>query len=278
MAALSIGSVSNILLDYIFMYPMDMGIAGAALATAIGPVISVMILLPHFLSRKGALYLQRCHLEAGTIGRYLILGFPSFVMEFSIGMVTFLMNVGMNRYGFGDEGLAAYLIIGYLMLIILTLFIGMAEGLQPAFSYLFSAGEREKLSNLLHIALAVFLLIGIITYAMLFRGSILFYRLFTPRDPSLAHFAATESRFYFFGFFAAGLNILMISYYQSIQAPARALLLSSSRGFILPALLISVLPGLLGPTYLWSCHSIAEILTLSIAMLLAAAMKKDTQL
>lgn len=53
MAALAIGSVSNIILDYVFMYPLNMGIAGAALATALGPIFSVIILLPHFLRKKG---------------------------------------------------------------------------------------------------------------------------------------------------------------------------------------------------------------------------------
>lgn len=55
MVALAVGSVSNIILDYVFMYPLNMGIAGAALATAVGPVFSVLILLPHFLLKKGKL-------------------------------------------------------------------------------------------------------------------------------------------------------------------------------------------------------------------------------
>lgn len=55
MVALAVGSASNIILDYVFMYPLNMGIAGAALATAVGPVFSVLILLPHFLLKKGKL-------------------------------------------------------------------------------------------------------------------------------------------------------------------------------------------------------------------------------
>ena len=104
----SAGSLSNILLDYLFMYPLDMEIAGAALATAIGPVISVLILLPHFLFRKGYLYFRRERPDADTLKWFLILGASSFVLEFSIGMVTFLMNYGIVRYGFGEEGLAAF--------------------------------------------------------------------------------------------------------------------------------------------------------------------------
>lgn len=61
MVALAVGSVSNIILDYVFMYPLNMGIAGAALATAVGPVFSVLILLPHFLLKKESSILQNAY-------------------------------------------------------------------------------------------------------------------------------------------------------------------------------------------------------------------------
>lgn len=268
MAALAIGSLSNILLDYIFMYPLNMGIGGAALATAVGPVISVLILLPHFLMKKGYLYFQKDRLRPETLKWFFTLGFPSFVMEFSIGMVTFFMNYGIIRYGFSDQGLAAYLIIGYFMLIILTLFLGMAEGLQPVFSYLHAASEKVKLSSLLRIAVSVFLILGLVSYVLIYFYSIYFYRVFTPGDPALATYAAGKSKLYFAGFFCAGLNILMISYFQSIQAPGRALLLSSLRGFFLPAVTIMILPAAAGLSLLWFCHSLSEMITLAVCLLL----------
>ena len=135
MFALSFGSVSNMVLDYLFMYPLNMGIAGAALATAIGPIFSVAILLPHFLMKRGNLYFARLKIQLHNIRRIFILGFPSFIMEFTIGIVTFVYNYAIVKHGYGEIGLAAYLVIGYLMLIILTIFLGMAEGLQPVFSY-----------------------------------------------------------------------------------------------------------------------------------------------
>lgn len=72
-----------------------------------------------------------------------MLGFPSFIMEFTIGIVTFVYNFAIVKHGYGKIGLAAYLVIGYLMLMlmILTLFLGMAEGLQPVFSYFAGVGE-----------------------------------------------------------------------------------------------------------------------------------------
>ena len=126
------------------------------------------------------------------------------------------------------------------MLIILTLFLGMAEGLQPAFSYLYAAADQNKLRGLLRIAAAVF----------------------------LAVFAAEKSKGYFSGFFCAGLNILAIPYFQSTQAPGKALLLSSLRGFLLPGIFILTIPFIAGQSYLWICHSIAEVCTLLMCLLL----------
>ena len=112
MAALAVGSISNIVLDYVFMYPLNMGIGGAALATAIGPVFSVLILLPHFLRRRGALTFARTRPQARLLGRVYLLGFPSFIMEFTIGIITFIYNSAIVRHGYGELGLAAYLVIG----------------------------------------------------------------------------------------------------------------------------------------------------------------------
>ncbi len=144
MTAMILGAVSNIVLDYVFMYPLNMGISGAALATALGPIFSVLILMPHFLFRKGSLSFVKCCPRPGDMKQILFYGFPSFIMEFSIGMVTFVYNFAIVHYGYGETGLAAYLMIGYVMLILLTLFLGMAEGLQPVFSYFMAAGQAGR--------------------------------------------------------------------------------------------------------------------------------------
>lgn len=142
MTAMILGAVSNIILDYVFMYPLHLGIAGAAMATALGPIFSVLILLPHFILKRGNLCFTRCPLQLRDVKQILFYGFPSFIMEFTIGMVTFICNSAIKYFGFGEIGLAAYLVIGYLMLIILTVFLGMAEGLQPVFSYFMAIGEK----------------------------------------------------------------------------------------------------------------------------------------
>lgn len=212
MFALMFGSVSNIVLDYVFMYPLNMGIAGAALATALGPIFSVLIMLPHFIFKRGDLYLTKFKLKWRSICSVYVLGFPSFIMEFTIGIITFVYNFAIVHYGFGEIGLAAYLVIGYLMLIILTLFLGMAQGLQPVFSYFMGTGEEKRSKSLLGFSIKAFLAIGVLCYVLIVFFSRGFFTIFNPGDIELINFMESKSLPYFSGFFLAGFNILMISY------------------------------------------------------------------
>lgn len=274
MVAMIIGSLSNVLLDYVFMYPLNMGITGAALATGLGPVLSVLILLPHFLMRRGQLYLSRVRLNLREAGQLLLLGFPGFILEFTIGMLTLLHNLAILRQGYGELGLAAYLLIGYLMLMMLTVFLGLAEGLQPVFAYLHGAKQGDRLLALRRYALKVVTVIGVLLSLAIVLFSGHFYRLFAPGDAALTTFAATQSRWYFGGLFAAGLNILLIIYWQSTGQSLRALYISLLRCLVLPALLLFAVPDFAGRTFIWMAHSLSELLTAAAALLLLRYKRK----
>ena len=277
MFALMFGSVSNIILDYVFMYPLNMGIAGAALATALGPIFSVLIMLPHFIFKRGNLYLTKFKLKWKNLCSVYVLGFPSFIMEFTIGIITFVYNFAIVHYGFGEIGLAAYLVIGYLMLIILTLFLGMAQGLQPVFSYFMGTGEEKRSKSLLGFSIKAFLTIGILCYILIIFFSRGFFSIFNPEDIELINFMESKSLLYFSGFFLAGFNILMISYWQANERTSKALTVSLSRSVIWPPILIAVLPLIFGSEAVWLCHSISEVMTAVTAGVLIVYFKRKKE-
>lgn len=278
MFALAFGSVSNIVLDYVFMCPLNMGIGGAALATAIGPVFSVLIMLPHFLWKKGNLYFTLPKLRFTTVQYILALGFPSFIMEFTIGIITFIYNIAIVKHGYGEIGLAAYLLIGYLMLIILTLFLGMAEGLQPVFSYFTGSGEAARCSDMRRFAAKVFLIVGIVCYLLIGLFSQYFFSIFNPGDTELIAFTVDKSLWYFCAFFLAGYNILMISFWQSTRNIAKALAVSLGRSVICLPILVLILPHIFGGDIIWLCHSLSEALTACIAFVLLIKSKKPAHM
>ena len=189
------------------------------------------------------------------------LGIPSFEMEFTIGMITYITNTSIRLLGMGEIGLAAYLLIGYLMLIILTLFLGMAEGLQPVFSSMTGNADHRGLVSMRRFALLVFTAAGVLCYVLVYFFSGSFYRLFTAGDQALLAFTSAHSRAYFSGFVFAGINILFISYWQSIEETGKSMLIALLRSAILPPVFILLLPGLLGPDWFWFGHSLSESLT-----------------
>lgn len=278
MFALMFGSISNIVLDYLFMYPMNMGIAGAALATAMGPLFSVLIMLPHFVRKQGDLYWTKFKIKWQDLCSVYVLGFPSFVMEFTIGIITFVYNFAIVHYGFGEIGLAAYLVIGYLMLIILTLFLGMAQGLQPVFSYFMGTGDEKRNRALLGFSVKIFLMIGAFCYILIIFFSRDFFTIFNPGDVELINFMESKSLPYFSGFFLAGFNILMITYWQANEYTGKALVVSLARSALYPSILILVLPFLFGNEMVWICHSVSEVLTVITACSLFVVCRKRKQI
>lgn len=275
MASLTVGSLSNIFLDWLFMYPLNMGIGGAALATAIGPGISCALLLPHFLLRKGKLYFVPHRPDLSVIPKILRLGFPSFIMEFSIGIITYFMNHAIVDYGFGEKGLAAYLVIGYLMLMILTVFLGFSEGLQPVFSAFAGMKRMDRIRSMRRFATILYLAAGITCCLLVVLAGRAFLGLFNPEDPDLTDFAYQMSLLYFFGFPAAGCSILQISSSQAIGKTGDALVIALLRSLILPPVLLIVLPRIFGAMSMWTCHSIAEIMTAAAAYPLAGRQKLE---
>ena len=268
MAALVLGSISNIALDYVFMYPLNMGVSGAALATALGPIFSVLILFPHFVLKRGKLFFAKMPVYPSVIKRVCTLGIPSFVMEFTIGIITFVYNTAIARCGYGETGLAAYLIIGYLMLIILTIFLGMSEGLQPVFSYFCGTEETVRSGRLCRFSVRIFLAAGIACYLLVILFSRQFFQIFNPEDTALIDFAREKSLYYFWGFSLAGFNMFMIAFWQSTGKTGRALVVSLSRSMVFPPVLTAVLPMILGRELLWFGHSAAEGLTSVVVLCL----------
>lgn len=261
MWSLIVGSVLNIVLDYVFMYPLNMGIAGAALATGLGPVSSVLLLLPHFLRKRGALYFTKTKLSWRVIGRIGVGGLPAFVAEFSIGFVTLLYNLAIVRNGLGADGLAVYIVIGYAALICLTAFLGAAQGVQPAVSYFMGAGEPARIRALFCVTAVFNVVLGVAFYVLLLFGGRAFYGIFIG-EPALLAFTVDGSMLYFTNLPFAALNILMISFLQSMGRVGGAMAVSLARSTVPVAVLLAVLPLFMGQSGLWLAMTVAEILTL----------------
>ena len=268
MFALIIGALSNIALDYILMYPLNMGIAGAALATGLGPLFSVLILLPHFIKKKGDLYFEKCKLDKFILKRVFIEGLPAFVAEFSIGFVTLVYNKAILKQGLGDNGLAIYLVIGYASLIFLTSFLGVGQGVQPVISYLEGARNTKKIKSLFKSTMIFNSLLAVLLYLIMFVLGEYFYGFFIKDNTSLLLETIKVSKIYFLNIPFAGINILIISFLQSMSKSKDAMIVSLMRSTFMIIIFIIILPMILEEFGMWIAMTFAEIVTVFVAIYL----------
>jgi putative MATE family efflux protein len=267
MLAQIVGALSNVFLDWYFMGPLKMGIGGAALATGLGPVFSILIMLPHFISKKGNLYFEKVKMDFKTIFDMLLKGIPSFTMEFALGITTLCVNIAIGIH-MGALGFAAFGIVGYIALIILSVFLGMAEGSQPLISFYNGANEDKNMRLILQISLRISVSLGIIAYLLLFIYTEVPVYVFADNDIELVNAATNAIIYYFPALFVSGINILLASYMQSTGYWKESVVISLCRSLILLLPLLLVLPKFLGDNGIWVSVPLAEISTLPIAYIL----------
>lgn len=261
-AAMLTASMSNILLDYIFVFPLGMGMFGAAFATGIAPLLSLCVLSTHFFKKHNHFRLVRCHPRWGEIRPLLLAGVPSFVNEFSSGVVLLLFNKIILALA-GNTGVGAYGIITNIALVFLALFNGIGQGIQPLASLCYGAGEHKKIRQILRYGWGIAVVFG----SLFYLSGLLFPEQMTAAfnkdgGMELTRIAVDGIRIYFIAFFMMGLNIVSASLFACVAQPRQAALLSVLRGFGAVIPLVLLLSSLFGLTGVWMTIPAAEALTL----------------
>ena len=124
------GAITNIVLDYVFIFPMAMGIKGAAIATGLGQLVTVSVVMPHFIKKRGKLTFGNVALDKNVIKEFVNIGLPSFFAEAAFSVIVFIQNIAVVNI-LGEAGLAAYSIINYITTNIYMVLLGLTFGAQP---------------------------------------------------------------------------------------------------------------------------------------------------
>ncbi len=251
----------NIVFDYIFVFPMQLGIFGAALATGVAPILSMVILSTHFLRKKNHFRLTKTNLCAKDVRNIVFTGLPSFVTEFSSGIIIFLFNMVVMSIS-GDIGVAAYGIVANLALVCIAVFTGVGQGIQPVVSVNYGAG---KIGNVLRTYLCGALL-AFVFGLLFFLAAKIFPNEITAlfnneQNRQLAALTTNGLGIYFFGFLFAGINIVTTSFFASIARPRPSFLISILRGFALIVPFLLLLPRAFGLNGVWLTAPAAELTT-----------------
>jgi len=266
MAAMLSASVSNIVLDYLFVYPCGMGMFGAAFATGLAPIISMSLLSIHFICKKNSFALCRSRFKVTELNHIILSGVPAFINEVSTGLIMLLFNfiiLGIS----GDTGVGAYGIITNIALICIAMFTGVAQGIQPIVSLNFGQKNTANIKKVLLASSGVAVVLGVVFYFVgtLFTSPIV--AVFNGEgNLQLAEIAAYGMRIYFIAFLFMGINIVMSAFLACIAKPRQALLISAMRGFAVVVPLLLVLPRFYGMTGVWLAIPLTELITFGVSL------------
>lgn len=267
MAAMLTGSLSNIVLDYIFLFPCGMGIFGAVLATGLAPVISMMVMLPHLIQRKQNFHLVKMR-PGIRLGKDAVwIGLPSLITELSSGTVIIVFNLIILKIA-GNTGVAAYGVIANLSLVVTAVYTGIAQGIQPMLSESYGKGDIPARKLILRYAVFVSLLVSVLVYAGIFFQAGAITDVFNSEgNTQLADMAEKGLRIYFMACVPLGINIIAAAYFSSMEQTFPAQLVSILRGFLFIVPLSFVLSGIFRMTGVWMAYPVTEILTFFVTVI-----------
>ncbi|HIZ03186.1 MAG TPA: MATE family efflux transporter [Candidatus Borkfalkia avistercoris] len=268
------GSLSNILLDYVFIFPCKMGMFGAVFATGLAPVIGICVSSVRFLRGKNGFRPVKARPRGKQAATCFALGFPSFVEQLSSAVVMIAFNAIILRL-LGNMGVAAYGVVANISLVVLSVFTGIAQGAQPLVSRSHGEGDGKKSQALFACSALASLIFSAAVYAVIFAFALPIAEIFNSAgDPNLGAIASDGLRLYFIATPFAGFNVILCSFFAATEKPLPAHILSLLRGLalILPAaFLFSWLWGITG---VWLSFPAAEAATALAGAALFAGLRK----
>ncbi|MEG0962324.1 MAG: MATE family efflux transporter [Lachnospiraceae bacterium] len=266
MTGMIVGSFSNIVLDYIFIFPLKLGMFGAALATGLAPAISLLILSTYFRKKKNRFWWIYIVPKIKSIADISLLGVSSLIAEVSAGIVIILFNMIILRLE-GNIGVAAYGIVANLSLVATALFTGIAQGIQPIISHAYGKGELTERKKTYEYAIITGVIASVCIYFIVWGFAEPIAAIFSKeQNEKLIGIAVTGLRLYFTAFLFLSINVITVALFNSSDKPREAFTLSLLRGFVFIVPIVLIFAKVGGMTGVWLAFPITELLTMILSL------------
>jgi Na+-driven multidrug efflux pump len=253
-------------LDYLFVMVFRWGVAGAAWATGIAQLLSTLLLLSHFLGKRARLRFSRFEFRLEELLRSVRLGFGDAVTEFSVGAAIFLFNRRILQI-VGAEGGVSYTVMAYVTTLVVMTMSGISQGMQPLLSYQYGRGDEARCRYLLSLALKTAVCCSIAWFALMevFTGA--FVRLFIDAGENAALLADSVRAFriYAVSYLFIGVNVVLATYFSSVERPIFGVALSASRGLFVIAVSLFAMSAIFGELGIWLSPVVSEVACLGVA-------------
>ena len=268
MIATLTSSLFNIVMDYVLMFPLGLGMAGAALATACSPIVGILICSVHFFQKKNTISFRFKGFSLVRLLKCCQLGISAFVGEMSSGVTTMVFNFLILSLS-GNVGIAAFGVVANTAIVATSIYNGIAQGSQPLLSDFYGRNSTKNVGRILGMSIATALVVSgvIVTATNIFPSQIV--EIFNSEgDALMAKEAIRGVRLYFLGFVFAGINIVGAGYLSATENAMWAFVTSILRGFVAIIACAFIMSSLFGMTGVWLAFPLAELLTM-IVMIIA---------
>lgn len=259
-AAMTVGSLSNIVMDYVFVYPFAMGIFGAVLATGFSPCISMLILSSHKIRGKNGFHFRRMAPSFKVIGNVAALGVPSLVTELSVGIVILVFNMIILRLA-GNIGVAAYGVISNMSLVVVSVYTGVAQGMQPLSSRAHGEGNFKSARKFFKYACVTAVAGAAVIYPLLACFANPITSVFnSENNATLQQIAVQGLRLYYIATPFLGFNVVLTVFLTSVENPRPAQALSILRGIAVIVPVAFALSAAFGMAGVWCSFPASEFI------------------
>lgn len=246
-----IGAISNIFLDWLFIFVLHWGIKGAAVASGLGQIFSFVLLLSHFMKRKGELYFSRQILKKNNIYNIIKTGFPECITQMS-SLLLYFVIISLLSSCWEKKAL---------LLIVFAVFIGVAEGLQPLLSKSFGEKNGEALKQFFKVGIKTNISLACLIYGIFTVFGHRIIEIFT-NDSDILQIAYACIGIYGISFLFAACNIVYTTFFLATKETGTAVKIAILRSVILNSLCIFTAAGFFQNNGIWLGIVFAEFLVL----------------
>ncbi|MCL2580761.1 MAG: MATE family efflux transporter [Oscillospiraceae bacterium] len=275
MAGMVIISFANTVFDYIFLFPLNMGMFGAALATGLSYILCLFVLLTHFLSGKSRFKPVRCKLRREEVTGSIFLGSSALINElaFAVSLITF--NLVILRIA-GNVGVAAFGIVANIAILVISAYTGVAQGIQPLISKGHGSGNTKLVSLTLQYAIVLVVGIAVAIYAIAYLSTPAIIALFNSEgNVNLARLAEPGMRIYFVGLIFAGVNFVVAAFFSALGNARVAVAISVLRSSAVNIPMVIALGLSFGMSGVWHSFIATELIVCVISAIFLIRVKRQ---
>lgn len=258
--AVLFGGIFNVFGDYFFVFILDMGIMGAGLATGMGSVFSLLIMLSHFRSDRNTLKLEKPNHLMTMFRQIGVTGFSTFFIDVAMGILTMLFNRQILKY-LGTDALSVYGVMINISTFVQCCAYSIGQASQPIISSNFGAGYGNRIREILKYALLSAAAFGIVWTILIETVPGLSIRIFMTATDAIMNIAPSIMRTYGISFLLLPYNVFSTYYFQALMKPVSSFIVSVSRGAVIIGILIMILPVIATGNAIWWTMPLTEPIT-----------------